>query len=563
MDTLISIGALAAYGYSAWAVLAGEPDAYFDTAVVIVTLILVGKVLEARARMTAGDASRALLERGAKEATLLEDGRERRVTIDDLVPGSLVVVRPGEKVPADGVVREGTSWMDLSLLTGESVPVDVGPGDEVVGAAINGTGRLVVFVSAVGSQTKLADIVRSLERAQGSQAPVQRLADRISSVFVPIVLLVAALTLIGWIVADPSQPATALLHAVAVLLIACPCALGLATPAAVMTGTGRGAQLGILFKDGGVLETAHDLDVVLLDKTGTLTEGSMSVVDVVPLNGFGTDEVLALAAAAESGSEHPIARAVLQAARGRDLGVRAAHDHQVRPGAGAVAVIDGTRIRVGRPDEDDGVAPLVERLGSGGATPFGVWEDDELVGLMSVSDLVKADAAASIRRLHELGLQVQLISGDRRSAAEAVAADLDVDHVVAEVLPDGKAAWVERLRSQGWRVAFVGDGINDAPALAAADVGIAMGTGTDVALAAADVQLMGGRLSLVPDTIQLGRRTFRIIRENLFWAFAYNVVMIPLAVLGMLTPMWAAAAMAASSVSVVLNSLRLRRYRAG
>jgi Cu+-exporting ATPase len=330
-----------------------------------------------------------------------------------------------------------------------------------------------------------------------------------------------------------------------------------------MTGAGRAAELGVLFKDGRVLEAAHDLEVVLLDKTGTVTEGSMSVVQIVPLNGFGRDEVLSLAAAAESGSEHPIARAVLAAARERGLQIPSAREHAVRPGAGAIAVVAGSRIRVGRPDEEGEVSAQIERLGSGGATPFGVWSDDRLAGLIAVSDTVKADAGESISRLRGLGLEVQLVSGDRRSAAEAVAVDLGVDRVVAEVLPDGKAAWVERLRSEGRRVAFVGDGVNDAPALAAADVGIAMGTGTDVALAAADVQLMGGRLTLVPDAIELSRRTFRVIRQNLFWAFAYNVVMIPLAVFGLLTPMWAAAAMAASSVSVVLNALRLRRYRAG
>jgi Cu+-exporting ATPase len=561
MDTLISIGSLAAYGYSVWATVSGAEEHYFDTAAVIVTLVLVGKVLEARARMSAGDAARALLDRGATEANVLVDGTERRVAIEQVHAGALVVVRPGEKIPSDGVVREGRSWVDLSLLTGESVPVDVGPGDEVVGASINGHGRLVVFVTAVGDATRLAEVVRLLERAQGSKAPIQRLADRVSSIFVPVVLVVAALTFAGWVASDAHAPGTALLHAAAVVLIACPCALGLATPAAIMAGTGRAAELGVLFKGAAVFEAARAADVVLLDKTGTVTEGAMTVDEIVPADGRGRDEVLSLAAAAESGSEHPIAVAVVAAAHELGIAVPASTDHGVEPGAGAVALVQGRRVRVGRPDGiDRALAEEAERLGSRGLTPFAVWEDGVLAGLVSVSDARKPDAARAVERMRALGLEVGIVTGDRRATANVVAGELGVERVLAEVHPEDKVREIERLREEGRRVIFVGDGINDAPALARADVGIAMGTGTDVALAAADVNLLGGSVSSVADALELTRRTYAVIRQNLFWAFAYNVVMIPLAVLGVLNPTWAAAAMALSSVTVVLNALRLRRF---
>ncbi|MDP9296867.1 MAG: cadmium-translocating P-type ATPase [Actinomycetota bacterium] len=561
MDTLVALGSLTAYGYSAWATLAGREDHYFDTAAVIVTLILVGKTLEARARSSAGDASRALLERGAKEATVLVDGRETRVPIEELRPGMVAVVRPGEKIPADGVVKEGSSWVDLSLLTGESVPVDVAAGDEVVGASINGTGRLVIFVTKVGSNTRLAGIVRLLQAAQGSKAPVQRLADRVSSVFVPIVMLIALGTFLGWYAANPQAPGVAMLHAVAVLLIACPCALGLATPAAIMAGTGRAAELGVLFKGGEVFEAARGVEVVLLDKTGTLTEGSMTLAEVVPAAGESTDHVVALAAAAEAGSEHPIARAVTEGARTRGIVVPRSFGHAVRPGAGARSTVDGVEIRVGRPERlPPDLEAEADRLARRGMTPFAVWRDGALLGLLSVADPVKPDAAETVRRLRALGLDVAMVTGDRRATAEAIAADVGISTVIAEAFPEGKVAEIERLQRAGRSVAFVGDGINDAPALAAADVSIAMGTGTDVAREAADVTLMGNDISTVADALQLARRTYRVIAQNLVWAFGYNVVMIPLAVGGALTPMWAAAAMAMSSVSVVANALRLSRF---
>jgi heavy metal translocating P-type ATPase len=575
MDTLVAIGSLAAYGYSVWAVLdtasagtmgSAEPIAhYFDTGAVIITLILVGKLLEARARLTAGDASRALLERAAKEAVVLgPDGRERTIPIDDLLPGMRAVVRPGAKIPADGVVKEGTSWIDLSLLTGESVPVDVGPGDDVVGAAVNGHGKLVVFITKVGANTTLSEIVRLLQSAQGSKAPVQRLADRISSVFVPIVMAIAGATFVGWVVLAGADPGPALLHAVAVLLIACPCALGLATPAAIMAGTGRAAQIGVLFKGGAVFEVARGADVVLLDKTGTVTEGEMTLAAVIPANGLTEDEALALAAAAESGSEHPIARAVVEGARTRGLEIPESSAHRVEPGAGAAATIAGDEVRVGRPlGLPPPLAESSARLARDGLTPFAVWRDGIPFGLVAVADRIKPEAREAVARLHGLGLEAAMVTGDDRATAGAIARAVGIDAVAAEVYPEGKVDEVRRLQREGRVVVFAGDGLNDAPAIAAADVGIAMGSGTDVALAAADVDLLGGSLTSVADALELARRTFRIIAQNLFWAFAYNVVMIPLAVVGVLNPMWAAAAMALSSVTVVANALRLRRFGRG
>ena len=561
MDTLIAMGSLAAYVYSAYAVATGGREHYFDTGAVIIMLVLLGKTLEARARAGASDASRALLERGAKQATILVDGAEVPVPVDDLHPGLVAVVRPGEKIPADGVVKKGSSWVDLSLLTGESVPVDVGPGDEVVGASINGHGRLLIFITKTGPNTALGQIVRLLQAAQGSKAPVQRLADRVSSVFVPIVMGVAFATFAGWLLLSDVSASTAMLHAVAVLLIACPCALGLATPAAIMVGTGRAAELGVLFKGAQVFESVRNADIVLLDKTGTVTEGAMELAELIPVNGANADQLLAWASAAEGGSEHPIARAVVQAAAERGVAVSPASDHAVLPGAGATALVEGAEIRVGRPE---GLPPLLaedmERLSRSGLTPFAVWRDDIPMGLLSVGDRVKPEAAEAVRRIKELGLEVAMVTGDRRPTAQAIAAEVGIVRVLAEVFPEGKVEEVERLQHEGWRVVFVGDGLNDAPALAKADVGVAMGTGTDVALAASDVNLLGGSLTSVADALEVARRTFRIIVQNLFWAFLYNVVMIPLAILGVLTPMLAAGAMAASSVSVVINALRLRRY---
>ena len=569
MDTLIALGASAAYGYSVWQVIesdrvGAEPSAYFDTAAVIVTLIIVGKMLEARARATAGDASSALLARAATHATLIESDGERTVPIEALLPGMVVAVRPGEKVPADGVVRAGTSWVDLSLLTGESTPVDVTVGDEVVGTSINGSGRLEVFVTKVGSHSKLAEIVRLVQAAQGSKAPVQLLADRISSVFVPIVLALAATTAIGWIALAGATPGEAVLHATAVLLIACPCALGLATPVAIMAGTGRASALGVLFKGGAVIEESSAADVVLLDKTGTVTRGAMSVVDVVTVNGASDELVLRLAAAAEAGSGHPIARAVIEEAGRRGVEPGDASAYHVEAGVGATATVDGAVVRVGRPV---GLPPAMMTMAAErarrGWTVFAVRRDDVPLGLISVADEVRPEAAGAVERLRTMGVEVGMVTGDRTETGEAIASEVGIGDVHAEVLPAGKVAVVQELLDAGRRVAFVGDGLNDAPALAAATVGMAVGSGTDVALAAADVNLLGGTLWGVADALALARRTYRVIQENLFWAFAYNVVMIPLAVAGVLDPMLAAAAMAVSSVTVVLNALRLRRFHSG
>jgi heavy metal translocating P-type ATPase len=570
MDTLIAIGSLAAYAVSVAAVLeaafevggTGIAEHYFDTGAVIVTLILVGKTLEARARASAGDATRALLERGATRARIVDaDGSERVVPVDELHPGLLVAVLPGEQIPADGVVREGISWVDLSMLTGESVPVDVGPGDEVVGAAINGHGRLVVFVTKVGAHTRLAEIVRLLEAAQGSKAPIQRLANRISAVFVPVVLVVAAATAVGWATVGGARPVTALLHAAAVLLIACPCALGLATPAAIMAGSGRAAELGVLFTGGEVYEAIQAADVVLLDKTGTVTRGAMVLTDLVPTAGGDADDVLALAAAAERGSEHPIARAVVDAALARGLDVPDATEHAIVPGAGASAVVRGDRVRVGRAEGlPADLTAAVDRWSSAGRTAFAVWREQAPLGVLAVADELRPDAADTVARLTSLGLEVAMITGDREATARAVAREVGIDRVLAGVSPGGKVDEVRRLQTEGRRVVLVGDGINDAPALAAAEVGVAMGGGTDVALAAADVRILGGSIGAVADAVTLARRTYRVIRQNLAWAFAYNVVMIPLAVAGVLDPILAAGAMAASSVTVVLNALRLRAF---
>jgi Cu+-exporting ATPase len=562
MDTLVAVGSLAAYAYSVWAVLSDAGGHYFDTGAVIITLVLLGKTLEARARVAASDASRALLERAATDATVLDGDVERGIPVSDVHPGMLVVVRPGEKVPADGVVREGTSWVDLSLLTGESVPVDVGPGDEVVGASVNGTGRLVVFVTTVGANSQLAQIVRLLQAAQGSKAPIQRLADRVASVFVPIVLALAAATFLGWWLAADAGPGAALLHAVAVLLIACPCALGLATPAAIMAGTGRAAEIGILFREADVFEAAHRIDTVLLDKTGTVTQGAMTVTETFPVNGASEDALLASAAAAELGSEHPIGRAVVAAAGEAGLAIPAGRDHAITPGAGARATVDGHEVVVGRPEElPAAMGERADAMAGGGLTPFAVWRDRIPIGLIGVSDPLKPEARAAVGALSTMGLRVRLVTGDRAATATAVAERVGIPEVAAEVMPAGKVDEVRSARSGGRFVAFVGDGINDAPALAEADLGIALGTGTDVAAAAAGVRLLGGDLRGVGDALRLARRTYRVIAQNLFWAFAYNVVMIPLAVFGVLSPVWAAAAMAGSSITVVLNALRLRRFR--
>jgi Cu+-exporting ATPase len=569
MDTLISVGTLAAWSWSVVVLLAGlSAGLYFDTAGAVTALVLLGRYLEARARRRSGEAVRHLLELGAKQARLLRDGDEVLVPVGQLAVGDRFVVRPGEKVATDGLVESGASAVDASMLTGEPVPVEVGPGDSVPGAAINTSGRLVVRATRVGGQTALAQIARLVAQAQAGKAPVQHLADRVSAVFVPAVVTVSLLTFAGWL-ASGATAGAAFTAAVAVLVVACPCALGLATPTALLVGTGRGAQLGIVIKGPEVLEQTRKVTLIALDKTGTLTEGVMSVAAVVPAAGATEDEVLRLAAAAESASEHPVARAIAGHGR-RRLGRLAPVEGFVnRAGLGVEAVVEGHCVVAGRPAllAEKGVglpAVLAERaegLEAAGATVVWVAVDGGPGGLIALTDRVKPTSRQAVAELRALGLTPVLLSGDNERTAGTVATAVGIDRVLANILPDAKAAEIRRLQGTGQVVAMVGDGINDAPALAQADLGLSIGTGADVAIEASDITLVSGDLRAAADAIRLARRTLATIKANLWWAFAYNVAAVPLAVAGIVKPIVAAGAMAFSSVFVVTNSLRLRRFR--
>jgi Cu+-exporting ATPase len=588
MDTLISVGVLAAFGWSLYALFLGSAgranmhmtfaiagtasngagEIYLEVASAVTVFILAGRYIEARAKKQSSAALRALLELGAKEAVLVRNGTESLVAAASLLPGDLFAVRPGEKIATDGIITEGTSAIDMSMLTGESVPVEVGAGDRVAGATINVGGRLLVEVTRVGADTELAHIARMVEDAQTGKADAQRLADRVSAVFVPIVLGLSVLTFAGWQIFNGSVE-SAFTAAVATLIIACPCALGLATPTALLVGTGRGSQLGIIIRGPQVLEQTRAIDTVVLDKTGTVTTGKMTVSTLTPLNDTSVEELLYLAAASEHGSEHPVGRAIVDLARKAEMDLPPTESFFAHAGQGVQALVEGHTVLAGRASWLElewslaipaSVANTVRTEQNEGATVIVVAWNGQLRGIISIRDAIKSTSIEAISRLKGLGLHPILMTGDNGGAARTVATQVLIDDVYAGITPQGKLDLIYQLQRQGKVVAMVGDGVNDAAALAAADLGIAMGTGTDAAIAASDITVVSGNLLVVADAVELARRTLRTIKGNLFWAFAYNIAAIPIAMLGLLNPFFAGAAMAFSSVFVVTNSLRLRRF---
>ena len=568
MNSLIAAGTLAAYFYSAAVTFASvgtqNIQTYFDTSAMIITLVLLGRLLETRARGQTSSAIRKLLDLRPKTARIVRNGRDVETPVEHIQVGDHIRVRPGENIPVDGLIQNGHSTIDESMLTGESLPVDKQSGDKVIGGTRNTTGSFIFRATQIGADTVLSHIIDLVRRAQGSRAPIQNLADRVARIFVPIIFAIALLTCTLWWISG-SGIETALINAVVVLIIACPCAMGLATPTAIAVGTGRGAQLGILIKGGDVLENAHRLNAIVLDKTGTLTEGKPTVTDIIPTENYQRNHILKLAASAEKGSEHPLGEAIVRAAQEANLSLHPTTDFEAIPGVGIAATIDGQRVELGNPRAvSDRAQYPAEKLEAEGKTAVFVTIDDQPAGLIAISDNLKTDAAQAVQDLQHLNLEVSLVTGDNTHTAKAIGQQLNIDQVFAEVLPQDKAHKIAQLQKKNINVGMVGDGINDAPALAQANVGIALSSGTDIAIESAGMILMSGNLSAIATSIRLSRQTMRVIRQNLFWAFAYNTLLIPVAALGLLNPlggpMLAAAAMALSSVSVVTNALRLKRF---
>ncbi|EJQ02458.1 heavy metal translocating P-type ATPase [Bacillus paranthracis] len=575
MDVLVALGTSAAYFYSVYlsvqSIGSSEhmTDLYFETSAVLITLIILGKLFEAKAKGRSSEAIKKLMGLQAKTATVVRDGTEMKILIEEVVAGDIVYVKPGEKIPVDGEIVEGKSAIDESMLTGESIPVDKTIGDVVIGSTMNKNGFLKVKATKVGRDTALAQIIKVVEEAQGSKAPIQRVADQISGIFVPVVVVIAIITFAVWMIfVTPGDFGGALEKMIAVLVIACPCALGLATPTSIMAGSGRSAEYGILFKGGEHLEATHRLDTVILDKTGTVTNGKPVLTDVIVADGFNEEEILRLVGAAEKNSEHPLAEAIVEGIKEKKIDIPSSETFEAIPGFGIESVVEGKQLLIGTRRlmkkfniDIEEVSKSMEELEREGKTAMLIAINKEYAGIVAVADTVKDTSKAAITRLKKMGLDVVMITGDNTQTAQAIAGQVGIEHVIAEVLPEGKAEEVKKLQAQGKKVAMVGDGINDAPALATADIGMAIGTGTDVAMEAADITLIRGDLNSIADAIFMSKMTIRNIKQNLFWALAYNGLGIPIAALGFLAPWVAGAAMAFSSVSVVLNALRLQRVK--